>query len=58
MERQYFYISATGITEEEIMEELSHFMTDLTRKYGEKFGATVLGMTEGATKRVEKILNE
>lgn len=59
MGRQYFYISATGITEEEIMEELGRFMNDLTKKYERKgFGATVLGMTEDAAKRVEKMLNE
>ncbi|WP_156290752.1 hypothetical protein [Oceanobacillus salinisoli] len=59
MERQHFYISMTGLTEEQIQEELSTFLNDLVQKYEEnKFGATVLGITEDAAKRVEKMLNE
>lgn len=59
MNRQHFYISMTGLTEEEIQEELGDFLTDLTHKYKKhNFGATVIGITEDAAKRVEKMLNE
>lgn len=58
MNRQYFYISLTGITEDQIQEELSEFLSDLTQKYRRNnFGATVLGITEDAAKNVEKLLN-
>lgn len=59
MGRQCFYVSVTGLTEEQIQEELSGFLNKLTQKYGiSGFGATVLGMTEEAAKLVEKFLNE
>lgn len=59
LKRQYFYLSIEGLTEEQLQEELSKFMNELTMKYdNKKFGATVLGMTEQAGKRVEKMLYE
>lgn len=59
MKRQHFYISMTGLTEEQLQDELSTFLNDLVEKYEENnFGATVLGITEDAAKRVEKMLNE
>jgi hypothetical protein len=59
MKRQHFYISMTGLTEEQLQEELSTFLNDLVQKYEENnFGATVLGISEDAAKRVEKMLNE
>lgn len=59
MERQYFYLSVAGLTEDELQQELSDFLNELNEKYENKnFGATVLGMTERASKRVEKMLYE
>lgn len=57
MERQYFYISMTGISEDEIQEELGEFLNGLVTKHKD-FGATVLGMTKEAAEKVEKMLNE
>jgi hypothetical protein len=59
MERQHFYISMTGLTEEQVQEELSAFLNDLVQKYEENnFGATVLGITDDAAQKVVKMLNE
>lgn len=59
MKRQYFYFSINGLTQEELEEELGNFLHELTVKYdNKKFGATVLGISENAAKRVEKMLNE
>lgn len=59
MDRQYFYISVSGLTEKEMKHELNKFMIDLNQKYENKgFGATVLGMKEHAAKKVEEYLNE
>lgn len=59
MKRQHFYISMTGLTEEQVQDELSTFLNELTKKYEKNnFGATVLGITEDAAKQVEKMLNE
>lgn len=57
MERQYFFISMTGLSEDEIQEELGEFLNELVAKH-KGFGATVLGMTEEAAEKVEKMLNE
>lgn len=57
MERQYFYISMKGLSEDEVQEELAGFLNQLVDKH-KGFGATVLGMTEKAAIRVEKMLNE
>lgn len=57
--RQHFYISMTGLTEDQVQEELSTFLNDLVKKYERNnFGATVLGITEDAAKRVESMLNK
>lgn len=59
MKRQYFYLSVKGLTEEELKNELGNFLNELNSKYESKnFGATVLGMTERAGKRVEEMLYE
>ncbi|TYR81094.1 hypothetical protein FZC66_04310 [Priestia megaterium] len=59
MKRQHFYISITGLSEKQIQEELSVFLNGLLERYDkDNFGATVLGMTEAAAKRVVKTLNE
>lgn len=59
MKRQCFYLSVNGLTEEELKDELRNFLNELNLKYENKnFGATVLGMTEQAGKRVEKMLYE
>ena len=57
MERQHFYISVVGLSEDEIQEELGEFLNGLVGKH-KGFGATVLGMTKEAAERVEKMLNE
>lgn len=59
MKRQYFYFSINGLTQEDLQDELGEFLHELTVKYdNENFGATVLGISENAAKRIEKMLNE
>lgn len=57
MERQYFYISMAGLSEDEVQEELGEFMNRLVDKH-KGFGATVLGLTKEAAVKVEEMLNE
>lgn len=57
MERQYFYVSMTGISEDEVQEELGEFLNNLVEKH-KGFGATVLGMTKEAAVKIEEMLNE
>lgn len=57
MERQYVYISMTGISEGEVQDELAELLSRLADEH-EGFGATVLGMTKEAAEKVERMLNE
>lgn len=53
------YMSMTGITEEELQEELTVFFIRLNDKYAHQgFGATVLGIERPAALEIEKMLNE
>ena len=58
-DRKYMYMSMTGITEEELQEELMVFLNRLNNKYAHQgFGATVLGVERPAALEIEKMLNE
>lgn len=58
-DKKYMYMSITGITEEELQEELTVFFNRLNNKYAHQgFGATVLGIERPAALEIEKMLNE
>lgn len=59
MSRHYVWISATGITEEELMGELRLFLEDLNNRYeGRAFGATATGVIGNTARHIEAVLEE